>query len=182
MALSKDQQQKIVLAVMIAGGFGYVYWNYLLKPTNEKIAKLESEVANVLGQVETMKRTAARLPALQREYDSLLAEVGQTEKRLPKEKNMEEVLRVVTQQSLKNQITVRSFSPGTEMPRDYFVEIPISLTVAGSFHTLGKFMSILGQQERILGARGLSLNYEPNPQKGQTVSGNFTLLAYMFKG
>jgi type IV pilus assembly protein PilO len=182
MALSKQQQQQIMLVVMVAGGFSYVYWNYLLKPANEKIVKLTAQVNDILGQVETMKRTANRLPALQREYDSLVAEVGETEKRLPREKNLEEVLRIVTEQAAKNKITVSSFSPGAEKPQNYFVEFPISLTIGGSFHTLGKFLSVLGQQERILASRNVTLSYNPNPKKGQTVSGSFQLMAFTFKG
>ena len=76
--------------VMMVAGFFYVYWNYLLKPANEKILKFDAEVTDILSQVETMKRTANKLPALQRQYNALLLEVGKTEKRLPKKKNLEE--------------------------------------------------------------------------------------------
>ncbi|HRY30757.1 MAG TPA: type 4a pilus biogenesis protein PilO [Elusimicrobiota bacterium] len=182
MALSKQQQQQIALIVMLGGGFLFVYWNYLLKPTNAKIVALETQVTDILGQVETMKRTANRLPALQREYDALVAEVGETEKRLPKEKNLQEVLRIVTEQSMKNKISVLSFAPGGDVQQNYCVEIPISLNITGQFHTLGKFLAILGQQERILTARDVRLSYTPNEKKGHTISGSFILLAYTFKG
>lgn len=182
MALSKQQQQQIMLVAMLTGGFLYVYWNYLLKPANEKIAKTETELAQVLDKVETMKRTAQRLPALQREYDALLAEVGKTEKRLPKDKNIEEVLRLVTEHSAKNQIMVLSFSPSGEKAQNYFVEIPIALSLTGQFHTLAKFLATLGQQERILGARNVQMSYSPNPKKGHTVSVSLMLMAYTFKG
>lgn len=182
MALSKQQQQQVMLIVMVAAGFGYVYWNYLLKPTNAKIADLSKKVNDVLAQVETMKRTANRLPALQREYESLVSEVGETEKRLPKERNLEEVLRIVTEQAGKHKITVTTFAPGTDKAQNYYVEFPITLTVNGSFHTLGKFMAVLGQQERILASRNVTLGYAPNPKKGQTVTGSFQLMAFTFKG
>jgi type IV pilus assembly protein PilO len=182
MALSKQQQQQVMLVAMVVGGFGYVYWNYMLMPTNKKIAELTAKVNDVLGQVETMKRTANRLPALQREYDSLVTEVGETEKRLPKQRNLEEVLRIVTEHATKSKVTVTTFSPGSDKPQNYFVEFPISLSVQGSFHTLGKFMAVLGQQERILASRNIALSYAPNPKKGHTVTGSFQLMAFTFKG
>jgi Tfp pilus assembly protein PilO len=182
MALSKQQQQQAVLGVMLAAGFFYVYWNYMLKPANEKIVATEKQVADVMGKVETMKRTANRLPALQREYDNLLTEVGQTEKRLPKEKNLEEVLRIVTEQTMKLQISVISFAPGGEKPQNYYTEIPITLNIGAQFHSLGKLLTVLGQQERILSARDLRLNYSPNTKKGHTVTGTFNLMAFTFRG
>ncbi|MBI4395837.1 MAG: type 4a pilus biogenesis protein PilO [Elusimicrobia bacterium] len=182
MALSKQQQQQIVMVVMFVAGFSYVYWNYLLKPTNAKITKLDTELTRVLDEVETMKRTANRLPALQREFDDLNAQVGQAEKRLPKEKNLEEVLRIVTTEAIKHHVSILSFSPGTERPQNYFIEIPINLSFQGQFHTLGKFLSVLGQQERILAARNVQVTYSPNTKKGHTLNGSFSLLAYVFKG
>jgi type IV pilus assembly protein PilO len=95
---------------------------------------------------------------------------------------MENVLRIITEVSLKNNIAVQSFAPGGEKPQNYYVEIPISLNIAGQFNAVGKFLSILGQQERILTAKNLQLSYSPNPQKGQTVMGTFTLFAFVFKG
>lgn len=183
MALSKQQQQQVVLAVMLVAGFGYVYWNYMLSPANKKIAELNTNLTEVLDKVETMKRTANRLPALQKEYEGLLAEVGKSEKRLPKEKNLQEVLRLVTEHSLRQQITVRSFTPGAEVPQNYFVEVPVVMSVSGQFHTLGKFLALMGQQERILSAKNLSLSVAPlGNKKNDTIQGTFTLLAYIFKG
>lgn len=180
--LTKQQQQQIAAIVLGTAGFIYVYWNYCLKPTNQKIITVSAQLTEVLDKVETMKRTANRLPALQREYDNLQAEVGRAEKRLPKERNLQEVLRIVADHSAKSHISVLSFAPGGEAQQNYFIEIPISLSITGQFHTLAKFLSILGQQERILSAKNLQLSYSANPRKGHTVSGSFILLAYVFKG
>lgn len=184
MALDKKQQQMVVLGVLGVSAFlyFYIYSPYGYKPTNEKIVRLTGELQNVQDKVESMKRTAQRLPALKREYDSLVSEMGQTEKRLPKQKSLEDILRIVTEQSLRYRVGVLNFTPGNGKEETYYVEIPITLNVSGQFHMLGKFLASLGLQERILSARSLSLNYSPNPRKNQTISGSFTLLAYAFKG
>jgi type IV pilus assembly protein PilO len=182
MALDKKQQQTVALTVMGAAFFFYIYWSYGLKPVNEKISRTSQELKTVTEKVDSMKRTAQRLPALKKEYESLQAEVGQTEKRLPQEKSLEEVLRIVTEQSLKYRVSVASFAPGSGKQETYYLEIPITMNVQGQFHTLGKFLTALGLQERILSARNLSLTYAPNPKKNHTVTGTFTLLAFSFKG
>jgi Tfp pilus assembly protein PilO len=170
------------VAVLVVAGFGYVYWNYCLKPTNEKIRKTSAQLTEVLDKVETMKRTATRLPALERESQELQAEVGKTEKRLPRQKNVEEIIRILTEHSAKLNVAVISFSPSGETAQNYFIEVPFTLSVSGGLHSIAKFLTILGQQERILNARNLSLNYSPDPRRGRTVTGSFTLMAYVFRG
>ena len=182
MALSKQQQQQMIAGVLGAAAFGYIYFNYLFKPTNARIATLEVELADVLSQVENMKRVASRLNALQKESEQLALEVGQTEKRLPKEKNIQDVLRIITEESGKNNVSVVSFSPGGERPQSFFSEVTVSLSINGSLHSLGRFLTRLGQSERILSARGLNLSARLDPLKGHTVSGSFTLLTYYSKG
>lgn len=182
MALSKQQQQQVFVILLSVVGLSYVYWTYGLKPVNEKISSLNNSLTEVQDKVETMKRVAERLPALQKEYDNLVAEVGKAEKRLPKQKNLEEVLRIVTRHSQKTGVSVASFTPQGERAQNYYVEVPIDLSIAGQFHTLGEFLTTLGQEERILSARNLQLTYNANPRKGHSVTGTFTLLAYMFKG
>ncbi len=182
MKLSKQQQQQIFLGLIVAGGAIYAYVNFCIKPTEEKRAKIEAELNDVLDKVEVMRRTANRLPALQKDYESLKLEVGKAEKKLPKEKNVEEILRIVTDESIKHRISVGSFSPGTEAQKNYFVEIPFGLNIKGNLHSLGKFLTILGQQERILSARNLNISYSLDTQKGHTIAGTFTLVGFMFKG
>lgn len=182
MAMTKQQQQQVILGVMLAVVVPYVYWSYLLKPVKQKIRETEQEVRSIEEQVETMRRTANRLPALEREYENLVVEVGKAEKKLPKQKNVEEIIRVVTEQSMKQRIYVSSFSPDAEKPQNYFVEIPFGINMTASFHTLAKFLASLGQQERILSARNLTLSYAMDPKRGHTVSGSFILMAYIFRG
>jgi type IV pilus assembly protein PilO len=180
MKLSKKQQQTLIIAVAVVVGGLYAYWNFGWKPTSEKIARLSGELDKTRAKVESMKQTAQRLPQLQKDYETLLAEVGETEKRLPKQKSLQDILRIVTEQSIKHRISVTSFAPGAERQEQYFSEVPISLNVVGHFHPLGKFLAALGLQERILSSRGLNLT--TSTKKGQTISGTFTLLAYTFKG
>lgn len=182
MALDKEQQKNLIVVVLFSGLFGWAYINLGWKPTAENIARLETEVTQTEEKVADMKRRAAKLEALRREYEALLMEVGQTEKRLPREKSLQDVLRIVTEQSLKHRVRILTFAPGAESQQQYFSEIPINLSFAGQFHALGKFLTALGIEERILSARGLILTGATDEAKMQTLTGSVTLLAYAYKG
>ena len=53
-----------------------------MKPTLDSIKDRRRENQEIEEKVETMKRTAARLGALEKEKDTLLAEVSKAEKKL----------------------------------------------------------------------------------------------------
>lgn len=182
MAMTQEQQKQVLFAVMLAVGFPYVWWTYLMSPTLAKIKVTTEENRKLEDELESLKRTAARLGALEKERDALLVEVGKAEKKLPKERNLEEIIRLVTEQSQRNKIFINTFSPEGERPQNYFVEIPFGITFTANFNSLGRFLAVLGQQERIMAARNVTLSFSANPQRGHTVTGSFSLLSYIFKG
>jgi Tfp pilus assembly protein PilO len=182
MALSKEQRNQLFLLVIALAGFPIVWWNYLMKPTLDSIRDKRRDNQEIEEKVETMKRTAARLGALEKEKDTLLAEVSKAEKKLPKQRNIQEVYRVLMEEAQREKVAVASFAPEGERAQNYFVEIPFGVSYAGNFHSVARFLAAMGQQERIMAARNLSMRVSLNAQKGQTMSGSFTLIAYIFKG
>jgi Tfp pilus assembly protein PilO len=181
MAMTKEQQQALTAAspllVVVALVGWYMYW---FSPLQARLASKAADLDQTLRQVETLKASASRLDALQKECDDLRAQVKLMERRLPRTKNLEDILRTVTETAIKNRVTISSLSPGGESSQAYYIEVPFSLNLTAGLHNLGKFLAALGQQERIFTAKNLSLSYSPNPKKGYTVQGSFTLSAYVY--
>lgn len=183
MASPKDEQIKKAAAIAIfAVAFGYTYFNYLLGPTKQNIQKTQSELQTVLARVESLKMTASRLNQLRKQTEELDAQVLKVEKRLPRTRNLEDIIRTVTELAKKNGISFSTFAPAGESAQTYYTEIPFNLSVRGTLHSLGKFLSVIGQQERIFSAKNLNLSYSLDTKKGYTVSGSFTLYAFIYNG
>lgn len=182
MAQDPKQTQQLVMVAMISVGFLYGYFTYMLKPVREDMAKINGELTQTLQKVESLKAVAVRLERLKAEKAALESEVGEAEKRLPRETNLHQLIIIVADLAKKYNIFIPTFSPGREAAQTYYVEYPIELTFAGTAHNLGRFLTALGQQERIITARNVRMQYALNEKKGFTVSGGFTLLAYMFRG
>lgn len=182
MAMDKEQQQKVMVVVIFAVTFFYVYFKYMLGPTQVSIAQNSAELKTVTDRVESLKQVASRLPQLKRETEELDTQVAKVEKRLPRTRNLEDIIRTVTELAKKNGVNFTIFSPQGESPKQYFTEVPFLLNITSTLHSLGKFLTVMGQQERIFCARNLTLNYSPNAKKGTTVSGSVTILAFIYNG
>src|SRR5262245_28439758 len=115
MALTQDQQKKAFLIALAVVAGSYLWYKGMVA-VRQQIASKHEENEALQEKVESLKRTAARKDALERERDALTAEVSKAEKKLPKQKNLEEIIRIVTEQSQRYKIFINTFSPEAEKP------------------------------------------------------------------
>lgn len=182
MALNQEQQKQMALAVVAVGIFGYIYFSKMLTPVKAEIQSKESELASVNSRIEGLRATANQRDQLLKRVEDLKVQVAAVEKRLPRERNIQDIIRIVSDLAAKNGVRYSSFSPLGDQSSPLFVEIPFSMNISGSVLSINKFLAAIGQQERILSARNLSLNYMADPKRNQTVTGTFTLVAFVYNG
>jgi type IV pilus assembly protein PilO len=156
--LTKQQQQLIVVVLMFVIGGGYFYWNYMLKPTLTQIEEREARYKDLTEKIETAERQARRLPALQLEYATLQQELVTLEKQLPTDKDLPNIIRVLTRQALQENLTFTKLAPKAAVRQEYFEIIPFDIQFSGSLQSLARFLTALGQQDRIFQAQNLTLS------------------------
>lgn len=178
--LTKDQITQLVAGVFFSGLFLYGYLVYFWLPLgkkieekNNKVAAIEAEIANAKAQKAKYKSLEAKLVSLQQEKDA-------AQKKLPRERKLPDLIRTITGLSKKHNIVVTSISPAGSAQVEYFLKVSYSLTVTGNYHDLGRFLTALGVEERILTSENLSIQATVG---GQTsISATFTLVAYQYNG
>lgn len=179
--LTKEQQQLIVASVLMTIAFGYSYVVYFWQPMSKKIEELNQKIERSDADIAEARHQAARLPQLRAQIETLQAQAEDAEKRLPKGKEVPELLETLTDLARSYGITVTSFSPGKPSGQQYFIEIPYQVSIRGGYHDVGRFLTALALQERIFHSRSLTLNpSKGNP--GETVTGQFTLVTFQYKG
>ena len=72
-------------------------------------------------------------------------------------------------------------APGTQTQRDYYVEHTYSIPFRASYHDLARFLSDIGQMERIFATRFSQLAPGESSGGAITVSGDLTFLIYTSK-
>lgn len=155
--LTKQQQQIIALALMFVVGGGYFYWNFMLKPTLEKIKTNEATYADLIAKIETAERQARRLPALQNELAKLEVDLASLEKQLPKDKDVPNIIRILTREAIQQGLQFVRLGPKPANRQQYFEIIPFDLQFTGTMHSLARFLSSLGQQDRIFQAQNITM-------------------------
>ena len=178
--LTKDQITQLVAGVFFTGLFLFGYLSYFWLPLgkkieekNRRVAEIEADIGNAKAQKAKYKNLEAKLVSLQLEKDA-------AQKKLPRERKFPDLIRTITDLSKKYRIKVQTISQPGSAQVEYFMKVSYSLTVTGTYHDMGRFLTALGIEERILTSENLTLNATGGQET--SVSATFTLVAYQYNG
>jgi type IV pilus assembly protein PilO len=154
-----DLPKPVQAVVLIAGGAvlaGLTFWYYVL-PIKDQRDKLQQQVNKLVA--ENRKNQA-----FEQERTEYLNQMRQLEKQLetrrllvPDEPATDEFMKTVFQAGVLNGVNIRTFIPQAQAPRDFYIEMPFTLRLDGTYYTLLNFFDRLAQEPRIVSVSGLTL-------------------------
>ena len=112
----------------------------------------------ILKQVfEEEQRKVANLAAYKIQLDEMRLSFGTMLRQLPNTINIESLLIDLSQTGVSAGLEVDSFIPEQEIPKEFYAAYPIKLTVSGTYHEFGKFVSGLAALPRIVTLHDISI-------------------------
>lgn len=127
-----------------------VAWFALLSDT---LTHLEDEVAKEEQLKEQYKGKLAQainLDELRKQKLQVQEYVTQLERQLPGKAEMDALLSDINQAGLGRGLQFELFRPGQVQVKDYYAELPISLSVTGRYHDMGAFTADVANLSRIV--------------------------------
>jgi type IV pilus assembly protein PilO len=162
--------------VLLAGLF--VYFVYL--PKSEEIAKTREDIAKLQQKLNQAKLRAGALKQFEAEYAEVDAQFQEALKLLPNTKEIPSLLKSITQLGTDSNLEFLFFSPQRERAQDFFMEIPVSIEVSGTYHNVAIFFDKVGQMERIVNILNVSMT--PQKERSTTLTTRCDAVTYRFKG
>jgi type IV pilus assembly protein PilO len=162
--------------VLLAGLF--IWFIYL--PKSEEIAQTRAEIAKLQQKLNQAIVRAKALKKFEEEYAEVDAQFQEALKLLPNTKEIPSLLKAITQLGADSQLEFLLFSPQRERPQDFFMEIPVSIEVSGSYHNVAIFFDKVGQMERIVNI--LNVSMAPQKERSTTLTTRCDAVTYRFKG
>jgi len=141
---------KVVFIIIVCSAIlGLGYWKDI-SVKQEELRKVEVEEVDLKITFEGRQKKAANLEALRQQLEDIKETFGDLLKRLPNKTEVAALLVDVSQQGLGAGLEFELFKPGKENPADFYVELPIDITVVGDYHEFGKFISGVSDLPRIV--------------------------------
>lgn len=144
------KQQYILATITFSIMFCVVFYMYIYAPLSSKIETLQETLAQKKEELEKGKFITSKMDILRKEYDSLKIELSYIEERLPREREMPSLLKQVTRIGENSGVEFATFKPLGTKEEDYYEILPIEVSIEGTYHKLGEFLSKIGSLPRII--------------------------------
>lgn len=135
----------LVLALALAGG----YFGYLTGKL-EQLDRKAREETTLRSEFETKARDAANLALLRRQQEEMEESFGALLRQLPTDTEVPGLLEDITMTGLDSGLKFSAIELQPERAAEFYRELPISITVSGTYHAMGAFVSGVANLSRIV--------------------------------
>lgn len=148
-----------LVGLLVIGG---VYWVDSKKQL-EQLEQVRREEQDLRVKFEFRQQQAANLNKYKDQLAELEKSFGSMLKKLPSKTEVPGLLEDISTQGLESGLTFELFDPQDEVGHDFYVELPIKISLSGPYHNLGQFVSRLAGLDRIVTLHDFELRFPNKP-------------------
>ena len=144
----------------------FIYFIYL--PKVKKIEDLKKEQQMLDSRLLRAQAKVRQLKHLENEMQKAQAEFKMVKKKLPEQKEIPSLLANVSRSGHEAGLEFLLFQPGTEIRKDFYAEIPVSINVSGSYHEVALFFDKVSRLSRIVNIDNINMSGNTTDNKLST--------------
>lgn len=174
----------IILGGLILGAFYSIFY--------DDGSSLEKRIQDVQAQIVPAEGQAAEAERALQEVEQVRAQVGTlgdqyrvVSQKLPTEVQMSDMIRVVDQLAKSAGVSIKSKEPQPASDRQYYEEIPLKISLEGSYSEITAFLFKVSSFERIMRLKDFTIVNRTSGAPGAEFTGRLIfdgqILSYRFK-
>jgi len=122
----------------------------MIKPQFDELKLVEAKELQLRSKFDSEQAKAANRTAYVEQLEEMKKTFNVMLRQLPNKTDIESLLVDLSQTSVASGLDVEFFKPESEVPREFYAEYPIRISVTGQYHQFGKFISGLASLPRIV--------------------------------
>jgi type IV pilus assembly protein PilO len=138
--------------------FGYLLYYFVHQGAAEELAALEAKVESLNDQILSEQRLARSLPLFRKEVRALETKLKLALKELPDQREIDVLLSTISSLAKNSGLEIGLFRPQLESKMEFYANVPIQITVAGTYHQVATFFDEVGKLNRIVNINKISLH------------------------
>lgn len=167
----------ILLCVVV-----YAFFNYMYKPMRDRDLELDTQIAKKEEEKRQTEKIVANLDIKKAEFEKVKQELEYVITRLPSKEEIPELIKTITDLAIKSNIELITFLPQESIRKEVYEEIPIRLTIKGTYHNVGQFLANIGNLERIITPSNVMMTaLSPTIKDPATANANLLITAFVYK-
>ena len=141
---------KVLAAIVLLMALLAVGYYYQVDSLQEQLNKERGNEAELRRDFERLSFEAANLEAYKRQMLEMEESFGALVSQLPSDTEVPGLLEDITNKGEQNGLAISKIDLLPEVPREFYIELPISIVAVGSYHDLGAFISGMAGLPRIV--------------------------------
>ncbi|MCW8469481.1 type 4a pilus biogenesis protein PilO [Fluoribacter gormanii] len=135
----------VVSILIIALG----YW-LIIKDNFIQFDQLQAQEVTLKTDFESKQRQLINLPAYRQQLQIMTERFAQMLKQLPEKNQMPGLLEAISKTGVASGLRFELFAPQPEVLHDFYIELPIKISVVGTYFQLAMFISRVAEMDRIV--------------------------------
>jgi len=159
---------RILLIVLAVGAVLFASYWFLIKPKFAELDVVRAKEIQLREKFDTEQSKAANKGAYIEQLEEMKKTFNVMLRQLPNKTDIESLLVDLSQTSVASGLDVKYFKPETEVPKEFYAEYPIKISVTGQYHQFGQFISGLAALPRIVTLSNIDIGeVRSTPAAGQ---------------
>ncbi len=133
-----------VLALLVGCHF------LIVKDKNQQLSSIKAQEGVLKKSFETKAYEAANLDRYRQQMQEMSGTLNALVSRLPSSIEMPGLLDDLEDKAIESRLDIESINPQNEAPTDFYIELPLKVSVVGGYHEFGAFVSGIAGMPRIV--------------------------------
>ena len=155
----------------------FIYLIYL--PKTGEITEIKSEKDRLDKEIRLAKRRTKNLKKLEADLTMVEGNLKSAITLLPTTSEIPKLLKSITKLGNDSDLEFLLFSPEKQVSQEFYVEIPVSMEVRGSYHNVATFFDKVGKLDRIVNV--VNVNMTPLKAYSTYLKTTCKAVTYRFK-
>lgn len=165
----------IVFAVVVGLG---IYW-MIIEDKYPALQRVQQEEDTLRDVFENKQRKAANFDAYKAQLAQIEQSFGTMLRQLPGETEIPSLIVDISQTGLGAGLQEKLFQPQPEVPKDFYAEKPITISLSGGYHEIANFVSGVAALPRIVTLHDINITPD-NPDNFDSLTMQVTAKTYRY--
>lgn len=143
-------KQKVAVWLIVLAALAVGLYFAFIKSKQAELKELQTRADELQTQIMENRKIADNLPLLQKEYDQLYVELERALTELPNQKEIPTLLTSITSAGKGAGLDFLVFRPKPEEPKDFYANVPVDISVSGTYRDVAKFFTAVSELPRIV--------------------------------
>jgi type IV pilus assembly protein PilO len=165
----------IVFVLVVGAGIYYT----IIEDKAPALERVRQEEQTLRDVFENKQRKAANFDAYKMQLAQMEQSFGTMLRQLPGETEIPSLIVDISQTGLAAGLQEKLFVPQSEVPRDFYAEKPITISLSGGYHEIANFVSGIAALPRIVTLHDINISPE-DPAEYDVLTLSVTAKTYRY--